>query len=315
MNLRLPNLRVPQLANLRLQPWQRWTAYSLFGLLAFALALRQTFPSDAVKERIILEAASAGWQVNAVDVRPSGFGGIDMSGVTLESRDGLRIPVEHVDASVRLLPLLLGRRGIAFDASLFEGRVRGVAEATSGTSHLAARITGVDLSRAVALRKATGVDLVGTLHGTIDVTMDEKQVAQSAGGVDLLVDGAGVNGGQLPIPGMGGTLTVPRMGLGQLTAKATVKEGKLVFDRLDTRGDDVEVTGEGLYCVLQPRLAYAPIFGKAKLRIRDAFWTKPGAGAFKPIVDVALAQARGADGSYGLQIFGTLSQPQARMGQ
>lgn len=133
--------------------------------------------------------------------------------------------------------------------------------------------------------------------------------------MDLSVDGAAVNGGQLPIPGMGGALTVPKMGLGKVTAKATVKEGKLVFDRLESRGDDLEATGEGLYCVLQPRLAFAPIFGKAKVRIRDAFWSKSGASAFKPIVDVALAQARAPDGSYGFQIFGTLSQPQARMGQ
>ena len=106
MNLRLSNLR---LNNLRLKPWQRWTAYAVFGLLAFALALRQTFPSDAVKERIILEAASAGWQVNVVDVRPSGFGGIDMSGVTLESRDGVRIPVERVDANVRVAASVAGQ--------------------------------------------------------------------------------------------------------------------------------------------------------------------------------------------------------------
>jgi type II secretion system protein N len=312
MNLRLSNFR---LTNLRLKPWQRWTAYAVFGLVAFGLALRQTFPSDAVKERIILEAAAAGWQVNVVDVRPWGFGGIDMSGVTLESRDGVRIPVERLDASVRLFPLLLGRRGIAFDARLFEGRIRGVAEATSSTSRLTASIAGVDLSRAVALRTATGMDLTGTLQGTIDVTVDEKQAAQSSGSVDLAVDGAAVNGGQVPIPGMGGALTVPKMGLGKLTAKASVKEGKLVFDRLETRGDDLEATGEGLYFVLQPRLAFAPIFGKAKLRIRDSFWTKSGAAAFKPIVEVALAQARGPDGSFGFQIFGTLSQPQARMGQ
>ena len=88
---------------------------------------------------------------------------------------------------------------------------------------------------------------------------------------------AAVASGQLPIPGMGGALTVPKMGLGKVTAKATVKEGKLVFDRLESRGDDLEATGEGLYCVLQPRLAFAPIFGKAKVRIREAFWSKSGA--------------------------------------
>src|SRR5512138_1506503 len=90
--------------NLQLKRWQRWTAYGLFAAVAFAFALRQTFPTEAVKERLILEAAAAGWQVSVVDVRPSGFAGIGMNGVTFESRDGLRIPVERLDASLRLLP-------------------------------------------------------------------------------------------------------------------------------------------------------------------------------------------------------------------
>ena len=298
---------------LTLRPWQRRAAYGVFAAAAFLFALRQTFPAEAVKERLILEAAAAGWQVSVADVRPAGIAGIGMRSVVLESRDGLRIPIERLDAHVRLLPLLVGRRGVAFDAALFEGRVRGVAEASQTSRHLSAKLASVDLSRAVALRRATGMDFAGLLRGSVDVTVDEKQPAKSEGFVDLAVDGAAVNGGQMPIPGMGGALTVPKLGFGQLTAKATVKEGRMFFDRLETRGDDVEATGEGLYCVLQPRMAFAPIFGKAKFRIRDTFWSKSGAAAFKPIIEVALAQARAGDGAYGFQIFGTLSQPQARM--
>lgn len=299
--------------NVQLKPWQRRAAYAAFTLAAFVFALRQTFPADAVKERLVLEAASAGWQISVADVRPAGIAGIGMRSVVLESRDGTRIPVERLDATVRILPLLLGRRGVSYDASLFEGRVRGVAEAGKTAQRLTAQVAGVDLSRAVALRKATGMELVGTLHGDVDLTLDEKQPARSSGRIDLAVDHAAVNGGQLPVPGMGGSLTVPKLGLGQVTAKATVKDGRITFDRLETRGEDVEATGEGLYVVLQPRLSYAPLFGKARVRIRDAFWTKSGAASFRPIVDAALVQARAPDGSYGFQIFGTLSQPQARM--
>jgi type II secretion system protein N len=296
-----------------LKRWQRWTAYGLFAVLAFAFALRQTFPTDAVKERLVLEAAAQGWQLTIADVRPAGFAGIGMSGLTLESRDGLRIPVERVDASLRLLPLLLGRRGVSFDATVFEGKVQGFAEEGKDARRLVATVSGLDLTRAVPLRKATGVDLAGTMRGNVDLTFDEKQPARSAGQLDLLVEGAAVNGGEMPVPGMGGAFTLPRIGLGQVTAKASVKEGKLTFDRLDSRGDDLEATGEGLYLVLQPRLGLAPIFGKARVRIRDAFWGKAGTSAFKPVVEMALAQARGGDGSYGFQIFGTVSHPQARM--
>ncbi len=309
--MKLPKL--PKLPAVQLKPWHRRAAYAAFAALAFAFALRQTFPREAVKERLVLEAAAQGWQLSVADVQPAGLVGIGLRGVTVESRDGLRIPLDRVDAAVRVWPLLLGRRGLSFDASLFEGRVRGFAEEGSGGKRLVASVAGVDLARAVPLRKATGIDLAGTVRGDVDLTLDETQPAKSSGRVDLAVDRAAVNGGDVPIPGMAGTLTLPKMSLGQVTARGAVKEGKLTFDQLGARSEDVEASGDGLYVVLQPRLAFAPIFGKARLKIDDRFWTKGNAAGFKGIVELALSQARARDGAYGFQIFGTLSRPEARM--
>jgi type II secretion system protein N len=202
---------------------------------------------------------------------------------------------------------------MAFDASLYAGRVTGFAEERRGAQRIVLSVAGVDLGRATALRKATGIDLAGTVQGDVDLTLDGAQPAKSAGRLELAVDRAAVNGGEMPVPGMGGALTLPKLALGQVTAKGVVKEGKLTFDKLEAKGDDVEATGDGLYLVVQPRLAFAPIFGKARVKVRDGFWQKPGASGFKSIVEVALANARGRDGAYGFQIFGTLSQPQARM--
>jgi len=299
--------------NFKLQGWQRWTAYGLFAFLAFVFALRQTVPTDAVKERIIMEAAAQGWQVSIADVRPAGLVGVSMRSVSLESRDGLRIPIEKLDATLRLWPLLLGRRSFNFDATLFEGHVKGFAEDRKTARRIYAKVSGVDLSRAVPLRKATGVDLAGTVQGDLDLTLDDKEPAKSSGHLDLAVDRAAVNGGEMPIPGMAGALTLPKVALGQVTAKGAVRDGRFTFERLEAKSDDIEATGEGLYFVIQPRLAFAPIFGKARLKIRDSFWTKSGTSGFRGLVELALAQARGRDGGYGFQVFGTLSQPQARM--
>jgi type II secretion system protein N len=297
----------------KLKTWQRRTLYALFAAVAFLFALRQTFPIEAVKERLVMAAAAQGWQLSVADARPAGFVGIGMSGVTLQLRDGSRVPIDKLDATLRVWPLLLGRRSIAFDASLYAGRVNGFAEERRGAQHIVLTVAGVDLGRATALRKAIGIDLAGTVQGDVDLTLDGAQPAKSAGHLDLAVDRAAVNGGEMPVPGMGGALTVPKLSLGQVIAKGMVKDGKLTFDKLEAKSDDVEATGDGLYFVVQPRLAFAPIFGKAKLKIRDGFWLKPGAGGFKGIVEMALAQARGRDGAYGFQIYGTLSQPQARM--
>jgi type II secretion system protein N len=299
--------------NFKLERRHRLVGYSAFAFLAFVLALRLTIPIEAVKERIVMEAAARGWQVSIADVRSAGLVGVGMTSISLESRDGMRIPIEKVDATLRLWPLLLGRRGFNFDAALFDGRVRGFAEESKTTRRLAATVTGVDLSRAAPLRKATGLVLAGTVKGDLDLTLNENEPAMSAGHLDLAVERAAVNGGEMPVPGMGGTLSLPKIALGRVTAKAVVKDGRFAFERLEARGDDVEATGEGLYLVLQPRLAFAPVFGKARLVIRDGFWKKSGTSGFKGIVSMALAQARGRDGGYGFQVFGTLSQPQVRM--
>lgn len=297
----------------KLTRWQRGAAYGLFGLLAFAFALRQTLPADAVRDRLVMEAAAQGWQVTIADVGPAGLVGVSMRSVVLESRDGVRIPVERLDATLRPWALLLGRRSFGFDAELFGGRVRGYVEQGRGARRLVAAVTGLDLARAAALRKATGLELAGVLQGDVDVALDEREPGKSAGRVDLAVDKAVLNGGAVPVPGMAGTLTVPRIGLGQVTARGGVKDGRLAFEQLEAKGEDLQASTEGLYLVLQPRLAYAPIFGKARLKFAEAFWGKPGASGFKPIAEVALAQAKGRDGAYGFQIFGTVSQPQARM--
>lgn len=299
--------------DLKLKPWQRRAAYALFAAVAFLIALRQTFPTEAVKERLVMEAAAQGWQIRVADVGPAGLLGVAMTSLSLESREGVRIPVERLEATVRPWSVLRGRRGFSFDAALFEGRVKGFAEEGGATRRVRAALTGLDLSRAVPLRKATGVDLAGLVSGDVDLTLDDREPAKSSGHVDLAVQRAAVNGGALPIPGMGGALTLPHVALGQLSAHATVKDGKLTFEQLETKGDDLELSGGGLYCVLQPRLAFAPIFGKLAVRFRDAFWQKSGTAGFKSLAEMALAPARGRDGAYGFQIFGTLSQPQARL--
>lgn len=296
----------------KLDGWKKYAAYGALFALAFAVALRQTFPADAVRERLVMEAAAQGWQVRISDVGPGGVLGVRFTGVTLESREGARVPMEEVQASLRLWPLLLGRRGLDYRAQLYQGQVRGLVEEGRSTRRLVAHLQGLDLAKAVALRKALGVDLAGTLGGDVDVTLDAREPARSTGKVDLRVDKAALLGGQVNIPGFGGSLTLPRTDLGAVVAQATVKDGKAVFGKLEARSPDVELTGEGLAVTLQPRLAFSPLFGKARFRFQDAFWQKGGSAALRGVTEAALAQARGQDGSYHFQVFGTVSAPQAR---
>jgi type II secretion system protein N len=308
--MKLPSLKLPTLpARLK----KRRLAYAAFTLVAFLFALRQTFPVDAVAERLMLEAAARGWQLRMADVAPAGVVGVRMEGVTLEAANGARVPLDELTAKLRLLPLVAGRRAVDFHARLYDGRVQGTAEEGGGRQRLVARVADVDLGRAAAVRGLAGVDLAGTVSGDVDLAVDAKEPAKSTGRIDLGIAQAAIRGGAVPVGAMGGApLTLPRIGLGTVTAKAAVNDGKATFETLTAKGDDLEVEGDGLYFVVQPRLAVAPIFGRAKLRFSEKLWEKEGAAGMRGIVEMALAAGKGRDGSYGLQLFGTLGKPQAR---
>jgi type II secretion system protein N len=286
-------------------------AYGAFAALSFLLALRWTFPSEAVKERLILEAGSRGWQIDARQVTAGGFFGVRARDVKLDTGSGLPIVLDQVTASLRVLPLLVGRRSVAFDARLYDGRVQGTADLSGDDRRLVADVEGVDLAAALPLRKAAGMDLLGRVHGTADV------IAASAGQkltgqIDLRVAEAGLAGGQLPIAGMTGGIALPQMDLGEVTAAVKLGDGRATFEKLEAAGGDAELRTEGLYFVVQPRLEAAPLFGKARLKVLDAFWAKSGTQGFKGLADAALANAKGSDGAWSFDVTGSLGHPRVQ---
>jgi type II secretion system protein N len=287
-------------------------AYSAFFALALVLAFRQTFPVQALKERLILEASARGWQVDAADVGPSGIVGMRATDVVLEDRAGVRVAIDELSVSLRLLPLLVGRRSVSFDVRLWDGRIRGTADVGDGDRRVAATVKGLDLASAAPLRQALKLEILGVVSGTADVTVPADPAGKPTGRVELEVADAGLNGGQLPLPGMATPLTIPKVGLGRLRAQVVFADGKGTFDRLEAKDGDAELSSEGLYFVPQARLAGSPLYGRLGLRIGDAFLDRPGNTAFKGLLELALRGARGKDGYYQLQLYGSLGSPQAR---
>jgi hypothetical protein len=72
------------------------------------------------------------------------------------------------------------------------------------------------------------------------------------------------------------------------------------------------ITADQVFVQLQPRLDYSPLNGRASIRPTDAFWRTPQVAPLKPVIEMGLASAKGREGSYGFQIYGTLGKPQAR---
>src|SRR5512143_1802630 len=132
--------------------WKPRLAYGGFTLLAFLLALRWTFPAEAVKERLIYEAGLRGWQIDVERVSAGGLLGARADRVKLDNGSGLGIPIESLTVSLRVLPLLAGRRSVAFDGQIYDGRVRGHADVSRDGQRVVAEVEGVDLGAALPLR-------------------------------------------------------------------------------------------------------------------------------------------------------------------
>jgi type II secretion system protein N len=296
----------------KLTGWRRPAAYAAFAVLAFVVALRLTFPVEAVKERLLLDAAARGYQLKVNDLSPSGLVGIRAREVTIVTADGTRIPIEDLKVGLRILPALIGRRAYSFDASLFDGNVVGSTEATKTTERYAAKMTGLDLARAAVVRAATGLELAGVLSGNFDVTLDPKDPTKSTGTVDVQVKDAAIRGGKIAVPGMEGGLTVPPVKLGTLVARGSLKGGRADFGTVEAKGDDLDIRADQVFVQLQPRFEHSPLNGRAKVRPTDAFWRKEQVAPLRPILEMGLANAKGPDGGYGFQVYGTVGKPQAR---
>jgi type II secretion system protein N len=189
--------------------------------------------------------------------------------------------------------------------------VRGAFDLAAGPQEFRAAVDGVDLGRALPLRLALGVDLAGLVTGSAEIQLPGDEKGKAEGRLSLQVKEAGLTGGKLNIPGAG-LLTLPAAKFGEIGVELLLKDGKGTFEKLSAAGGDVELIGEGLYFSWQPRLEYAPLFGKARLKLAPAFTSKPENKAFVAVLDASLAGARTGEGSYGLQVFGSLGHPQAR---
>lgn len=283
--------------------------YAAFAAVAFLLSLRWTFPAEAMKERLIMEAGRRGWQIDIDRVGAGGLLGVRATGVKLETASGLAIPIDRLTASLRLLPLLTGRRSLAFDADVYDGRVKGTADLSGDVRRYAVDVRGVDLSRALPLRKASGMDLLGVLTGKAELQVPSTPDGRPTGRIDLSVKDAGFSGGQVPLPGFATGLPLPRTGLGAVTADLKLEGGKATFEKLEATGGDAEIHGDGVYFVVQPRMEFAPLAGKARVKVADAFWARGGMQGFKGLAETALAPSKGADGSWNLTLTGSVGHP------
>ena len=102
--------------------------------------------------------------------------------MTLKDKAGLTIPIDRIDLTLPLWPLLTGKRRVAVDAWLYDGRVKGAFDLAGERQAYRAELDGVDLSRALPLRMASGVDLTGVATGMAQLSGPPTRRSSRRGG-------------------------------------------------------------------------------------------------------------------------------------
>ncbi|WP_223635182.1 type II secretion system protein GspN [Corallococcus sp. EGB] len=281
--------------------WKLVVGYTAFAVAAFVLCLMFTFPYDAVRSRLVTEAAAQGLAVRIGGLRP-GLSGVTATNVRV-SKPPTPLGADSIAALARgesggLGPDELGEAlifdSVALRPSLFPpgvvvkmkgmgGTVDVHVGGLSGTS-LNVDIEGVQASGG-NLPKYTGVDMEGTLNGKLALqapgTMMRGQPvdwSQASGTVTLDTQGLTIKGGKAAIPMGGGpamAMELPRMLLGELKGDLQFDKGLGTVRDLNIKSEDLEGSGTGTV-KLGRRLEYSELALDVKLKFEQAFQQRLG---------------------------------------
>lgn len=281
--------------------WKVTLAWGAFALFAFLLCLSLTFPYDALRARLVTEAAAQGYALRIGTLRP-GLHGITATDVrvskppaplTAETLAALTTPGAlvpgpeelgeplHIDALAfrpSLFPL-----GVAFWADALGGTVSGAVGPLGGLT-LRVRLDGLDTSKG-NLKGFSGMDLEGTLDGHLDLSAPAAEGAGQAGPdfsraegeVALDTRGLTIKGGKVKVPMYGSMMPVdlPRIALGELALRLPIEKGQGTLETLRGRSEDLEVAGSGTL-KLARRLEYSEPNLELKLKAEPAFTQRLG---------------------------------------
>jgi type II secretion system protein N len=252
-----------------MKPWKRAVAYSAFGLFALVVSFFLTFPYDALRDRVKLEAEAAGYFVRIGSMGPGLFSvrttDIELSKKVPETEEKPAEPL-RID-SVSIGPSLFPP-GLHVSAKLLGGsasvRVSGI-----NSVSVRAELDGLDLSKG-NVKGFSGIDLAGEIDADVRIDVPKASVGggpaepdfgQANGYVSIDAKGLTVNGGtmSLTIPMYGPEptpLDLPKIAFGDLGGKVTVEKGAGKIEDFHGKSTDLEVNASGTL-KLAKRLEYS----------------------------------------------------------
>ncbi len=236
--------------------------YALFFLACLLVFAYWTFPYERLRDYIVQEVEypmgptgrrqASGYELQIVDLSPSFFTGVTLSGVHL-SKPALEpdaspfdLLIDEATIRVSLLSLLFGTTSLSFDASLAGGEVEGDYSQSGDETELDVELDEIQFRRLGVIRSALGLPVSGTAGGAIELQLAEE-ASETSGAIELDITGVELGDGKakLKLPGMSDGVTVDKIRAGTLTLRATAEEGNAKVEQLSAKGPDVEIDGSG----------------------------------------------------------------------
>jgi len=209
-------------------------AYVAAGAILFVTFLFATFP--------YAEAISGVLQPMGLRLgsRESGISfpiGIKMTGVSLDSIiDGRAVfQSDRLRITPSLLAMLIGSPGVKVHADAYGGKLELRARRSGDATSLSFSGSDLHLERYTALR-ALGLNLGGAFSGDGDFLISQQGVAADHGEINLAAADALLR----LFPGS------PPIKIGNLIATIKLNKGKLTFEKVDTHGGDLTISGRGV---------------------------------------------------------------------
>lgn len=254
------------MASSKLRVVRKIFAYGAFFLFAVVVAFFVTFPYEALKDRVRLEADRAGFFARIGSMGP-GFFAIRASDVQLSKKSDADPPpaplkISSVSAGPTLFP-----PGASVGLKLFGGTVTAK---VSGLSSIRVRVDAEDLNLATPdLKEFSGIDFAGTVEAHVDLSLprvpvgqgpSEPDLAQASGTVSIDAKGLAVNGGSMSmvIPQFGPEptpLDLPKIVVGDLSGRIKFEKGAGTIEKFEAKSADLELQASGTL-KLAKRLEY-----------------------------------------------------------
>ncbi len=248
--------------------WKRIVGYASFSLFALVATFFLTFPYDALKDRVRIEADAAGYFLRIGSMGPGLFA-VRATDVQVSKKTTTEPPPEALKIDSLSLGPSFFPPGLAVKVNLLGGSV---STRVSGLSVTRVKIDAEDLDLAKGNMKGfSGIDFSGQLEAHVDLSIPrvaagpnlpaEPDLAQTTGTISLETRALAVNGGtaNITIPQFGPDPTpvdLPKILIGDFLGKLKVDKGTATIEELKSKSTDLEMNVTGTV-KLAKRLEYA----------------------------------------------------------